>query len=265
MCHESKTATLPSAQTRRRWCAPLPSSTWTESPADGVTCPASSLSLDANFSEMLLPDPDSLAKQAQRITIALCRDPGPLVESCRTRSAKIGHMCPRRLKGSFCRRLALFPHASVGAVVASSFEHLAHDLRHVGRQGPCLRDALQGLLGVASPLWLQCLPAAEGRQEPSRHLRVERVDLQHPLGQKRIAAPVPAVEVDGIARREGADQRPHLVWILDRKQRVLCELDNRRQRRGKGRRCLVGKPVVDDEMIPLPALVEVFEGLGALR
>jgi hypothetical protein len=30
---------------------------------------------------MLLPDPDSQAEQAQRITLALCRDPGLLVES----------------------------------------------------------------------------------------------------------------------------------------------------------------------------------------
>src|SRR5215471_4090877 len=265
MCHESKTATLPSAQTRRRWCAPLPSSTWTESPADGVTCPASSLSLDANFSEMLLPDPDPLAKQAQRITIALCRDPGPLVESWRARYAKNGHMCPRRLKRLLCRRAALLRHASVGRVVACSFEHLAHDLRHVGRQGPCLSDALQRLPRVASPFWLQCFPAAEGRQESSRHLRVEGVDLQHPFGQKRIAAAVRAVEVDGIARREGANQRPHLVWILDREQRVLRQLDNGCQRGGEGRRCLVGKPVVDYEMVLLPALVEAFEGLGALR
>src|SRR5215510_1080110 len=89
---------LESAYTRWRWCAPLPSSQWTESPADGVTCPASSLSLDANFSEMLLPDPDSPAEQARRITIALCRDPGPLVEGWSARRAKNEHMCPRRLE-----------------------------------------------------------------------------------------------------------------------------------------------------------------------
>src|SRR5262245_61371877 len=212
---------LESAYTRWRWCAPLPSSAWTQSPADGVTCPASSLSLDANFSEMLLPDPDSLAEQAQRITIALCRDPGPLVESWSVWRAKNGHMCPRRLKPVWQPAAPAACHCCGGC--PCSFQHLAHDFHHIGRQGPCLSDALQGLPGVASPLWLECLPAAESRQEPSRHLRVERVDFQHPLGQKRIAAAVRAVEVDGIGRRKAADQRPHLVWILDREQRMLGE------------------------------------------
>src|SRR5262245_14774513 len=89
---------LESAQTRRRWCAPLPSSAWTGSPADGVTCPASSLSLDANFSEMLLPDPEiRWLNKHNESPPALCRDPGPLVESGSVRRAKNGHVCPRRL------------------------------------------------------------------------------------------------------------------------------------------------------------------------
>ena len=59
---------------------------------------------------------------------------------------------------------------------------------------------------------LQHLPAAEGGEEPGGDLRVEGVDLEHPVGDEVVAPAIGPVEIHRIARGEGCRSARAPCW-----------------------------------------------------
>ena len=60
---------------------------------------------------------------------------------------------------------------------------------------------------------LHCAPIAERRCETCRNLRIFLVESEHGVSDEIVAGPVGAVELCGIALREGSDERANPVGI----------------------------------------------------
>jgi hypothetical protein len=89
------------------------------------------------------------------------------------------------------------------------------------------------------------------------------VDLERRVCQELVAGAIGTVEAGWIAVDEAADERTHAVRVLQREfgvgEQVLHGLDRIRPRRSR----LHGEPLVEDERLVLPAVIEIGEHLVA--
>src|SRR5690606_12298013 len=108
-----------------------------------------------------------------------------------------------------------FPGRPFCTAVLSLRQALAHHFIHIRRQLAAGQDTLQ--LATHQRLAGRGIPAPAGQrgQLAGGDLRVEAVQGDHLVGQEAVAAAIQGVEVHVVLVGEGANQRAHLVGVLD--------------------------------------------------
>src|ERR1700722_14693262 len=69
-------------------------------------------------------------------------------------------------------------HVMLAAEISVFRQGAGNDVVHVARQRRRLRDAAQGRLRAAPPVWFKRAPGAERADDACGHLRILRVELQ---------------------------------------------------------------------------------------
>jgi hypothetical protein len=97
----------------------------------------------------------------------------------------------------------------------------------VSRESGLVRgDAIElGAHGLAAR-GLEAPPLVEGRDHARAELRVERVDVEHPLGEERVRASVAGVEARRVRVREGPQERAHAIGVAQSEVGVRAERDH---------------------------------------
>ena len=80
------------------------------------------------------------------------------------------------------------------------------------------------------PARVELAPAVHRTREPRRHLRIERIELRHGIGEERVAAAIRRVEMHGVEMAEAADDGAGAVRIPDVEVGVLHERTDARGR-----------------------------------
>ena len=101
-------------------------------------------------------------------------------------------------------------------------------------------------------------------REAGGDLGVERVDLAHPVLPEPVAGAVRRVEADRVALAEGVDEGPHPVRVGDVEGGMRHESRHPLQGVGKGGGRLQREPLVHDEGVFAPPLLERRERFRAL-
>ena len=109
---------------------------------------------------------------------------------------------------------------------ADAFAHAASsacgdDLAHVVAQVGLGGDAGDGLVRRAAVGLGQHAPAVHHARQPRGHLRVQRVELEQPVGPEDVARGIAAVEGGRVADAQREDQAACAVRVLEREVRVL--------------------------------------------
>ena len=154
-------------------------------------------------------------------------------------------------------RLAELLAGSIGQILTRGFTERVRGSRSRRRPSTAHRSTRSGRAAPASRLAIVVVasPVVEDRSHPRSDLRIRFVQRQHAIRQKHVALARRRVESYLIPRAEGTDQGANPIRIRDVKSACSRALEHARACRPDRAR-LDREPLVENERIPAPALVE---------